>query len=56
MEGVVWTCMGSNMASLMGSEATIPAKASACMLSDRGIFSIAHSSSCFKKSLTFIRY
>ena len=44
------------MASLMGSEAAIPAKASAYMLSAQGTFSITHSSSHFKVSRTLIKY
>ena len=38
IEGLVCTYMGNNMVSLIGSEATIPAKASTCTLSAPGIF------------------
>ena len=56
MEGAVWTYMGSNMNSLMGSEVAILAKALACMLVVRGILSTTHSSNRFKESCTFIKY
>ena len=38
MEGLVCTYMGNSMASLMGSEAAIPARASTRTLLARGIF------------------
>ena len=38
MEGSVCTCMGNNMASLMGRETAIPARVSARPLSAHGIF------------------
>ena len=56
MEGSVCTCMGNKMASLMGREAVILARASARTLSARGIFSMVHSSNCCRVSLTFVRY
>ena len=56
MEGLVCTYMGNSMASLMGSEAAIPARVSARTLSAHGIFSMVHSSSRCRMSLTFVRY
>ena len=56
MEGSVCTCMGNNMASLMGREATIPTRASARPLSVRLIFSIVHSANRCRVSLTLVRY
>ena len=56
MEGLVCTYMGNNMASLMGSKAAIPAKASARTLSTWGTFSIVHSPNRCRVSLTFVRY
>ena len=56
MVGVTWTYMGSSMDSLTGSEATIPAKASACRLAILGIFLMTHYSSCSNDSCTFSRY
>ena len=47
-EGLFCTCIGSKMASLIGREAAIPAKASARLLSARLIFSIVHSVNCCK--------
>ena len=43
MEGLACTCIGNNMASLMGREAAMPARASARPFSVRVIFSIVHS-------------
>ena len=43
MEGSVYTYIGNNMASLMGREAAILARASTRTLSARGIFSMVHS-------------
>ena len=56
MEGLVYTYMGNNMASLMGSEAAIPTRASTHILSARGIFSMVHSPNRCRVSLTFVRY
>ena len=56
MEGLVCTYMGNSMASLTGSEATIPTRASTRMLSALGIFSMVYSPSHYRVSLTFVRY
>ena len=56
MERLVCTYMGNSMASLMGSEAVIPTRASARTLSAHGIFSIVHLPSHCRVSLTFVRY
>lgn len=56
MDGAVWIHIGNNIDSLMGSEAAMPAKASACMLPAWGIFLTVHSSNCSKESWTFNRY
>ena len=55
-EGLACTCIGNRMASLMGREAVIPAKASARPLSARSIFSIVHSVNCCKVFLTLAKY
>ncbi|KAL6321307.1 hypothetical protein AAG906_016341 [Vitis piasezkii] len=51
-EGLACTCIGNNMASLMGREAAMPARASARPFSVRLIFSIVHSVNRCKVSLT----
>ena len=56
MEGLACTYMGSNMASLMGSETVILANASPRTLSARWTFSIVHSSNCCRVPRTFVRY
>ena len=56
MEGSVCTYIGNNMASLMGREVAILAKASTRTLSTRGIFSMVYSLNHCKVSLTFVRY
>ena len=56
MEGLVCTCIGNNMASLMGREAAMPARASTRPFSILLIFSIVHSVNRCKVSLTFVRY
>ena len=55
-EGLVCTCIGSRMASLIGREAAIPTKESARLLSARLIFSIVHSVNCYKVFLTLAKY
>ena len=56
MKGLTYTCMGSNMAYFIGSEAAIPARASTSIFSARGTFSIVHSPNYFRVSRTFVRY
>ena len=55
-EGLGCTCIGNRIASLMGREAAIPAKASARLLSSRLIFSIVYSVNCCKVFLTLAKY
>ena len=55
-EGLTCTYIGNNIASLMGREAAMPAKASAHPFSVRLIFSIVHSGNRCKMSLTLVRY
>ena len=55
-EGLAYTCIGNNMASLMGREAAMHAKASARPFSVRFTFSIVHSVNRCKVSLTLARY
>ena len=55
-KGLACTCIGNNMASLMGREAATPAKASARPFSVCLIFSIDHSMNHCKVSLTLVRY
>ena len=55
-EGLVCTCIGNRMTSLMGREAVMPAKASARPLSVRLIFSIVHSVNYCKVFLTLAKY
>ena len=56
IKGLVCTCIGSRIASLMGREAAIPTKASARPFSVRLIFSTVHSVNCCKVSFTLVRY
>ena len=55
-EGLACTCIGNNMASWMGREAAMLAKASARLFSIRLIFSIVYSVNRCKVPLTLIRY
>ena len=55
-EGLVCTCIGNNMAFLMGREAAMPAKASTRLFSILLIFSIVHSVNRCRVSLTFVKY
>ena len=55
-EGLVCTCTGNRIASLMGREVAMPAKVSAHPFSVRLIFSIVHSVNRCKVSLTLVRY
>lgn len=48
--------MGNNIASLTGSVAATPARASACVFSARGIFLMIHSFNRLKVSQTLVRY
>ena len=54
MEGLVYTYMGNSVASLTGSEAAIPARASACTLSAHGLFSMVHSPNHYRVSLILL--
>ena len=53
-KGLVCTCTGNRIASMMGREAAMPAKASARPFSVRLIFSIVHSVNRYKVSLTLV--
>ena len=55
-EGSVCTCIGNRMASLIGREAAMPAKASVRLLSAHLIFSIVHSVNCCKVFLILAKY
>ena len=55
-EGLVCTCIGSNMASLIGREAAMLAKAPARPFSVCLIFSIVYSVNRCRVSLTLVRY
>ena len=55
-EGLACTCIGNNMASLMGRETVMPTKASVRPFSIRFSFSIVHSVNRCRVSLTLARY